>query len=163
MFIIGEVESELTSEIIKGLMCSDLFELEQLNIYIKSEGGLLSDCFALIDIFLYLKKKYNVKLKTFGMGEISSAGFFIFIVGDEKILFDNCRVFVHEHIVNGDESTYNDKLKDAIEEKELYNRYVKYTSKMLNITLTKAKELLKKNAFLTNKELKGIKIRRGVY
>ena len=160
--IFGEIGEDTTATVIPELLETD-FEKEnitELHIYICSEGGLLSYCFALLDFIQVLKAQFNLTIYTYGLGEIGSGGFFLFLLGDKRILFSNCRVFVHEHItINPEAKTYSDRLKETkTTEKELYETYLNYTIKQLNITKKEAKRLLAKNKFLNKKDIKVYKI-----
>jgi len=161
IFIIGEVNENTTSEIVRELIDInwDEEEIKELNIYVSSQGGFLSDCFAIMDLVLSLKKEHNLKIKTYGLGEVASAGFFLFLLGDNRVLYPRCRVYVHSHITMGEEKTYVERIKaDKNEEKELYNNYVIYMSEQLGISTTKAKNLLKKNKWLSKKEIRDYNI-----
>lgn len=157
LYIIGEVNEKMTEEIARELIESDWISenIRELHIYICSEGGYLRDCFAIIDLIQQLRQQFPIIIRTYGLGEVASAGFFIFLLGDERQLFPSCRVFVHEHITVGTEQTYGERIKaDKTEEKEVYDNYVKYTSDRLGISVTKTRNLLKKNKWLTKKEMR---------
>ena len=161
IYIIGEVNENTTSEIVREIIDINWDEenIKELNIYISSMGGFLSDCFAIIDLILQIKKDHELIVNTYGLGEVASAGFFLFLLGDARVLYPNCRVYVHSHITIGDEKTYIDRIKaDKTEEKELYNNYVAYMAQQLNVSTTKAKNLLKKNKWLTKKEIRDYNI-----
>lgn len=158
IFIIGEVNENISNEIIQEIINDnwDKEILKTINIYINSPGGFLSDCFAIIDLVMEIKKKYNLEINTFGLGEVTSAGFFLFLLGDNRILYPSCRVYVHSHLtLNSADKTYDERIKaDKTEEKEIYDNYISYVSERLEITQTKAKNLLKKNKWLNKKEIK---------
>lgn len=156
LYIVGEVNESTTSEVTRELLETDWADdnIRELHIYICSEGGYLRDCFAIIDLIEQIKDQFKVIIRTYGLGEVASAGFFIFLLGDERHLFPSCRVFVHEHITVGTEQTYGERIKaDKTEEKEVYDNYVKYTSERLGISVTRTKNLLKKNKWLTKREV----------
>jgi ATP-dependent protease ClpP protease subunit len=160
IYIIGEINEETANETITILLETEWEKIKELNIYITSQGGYLADCFAITDLLLYIKEKYSIKINTFGLGEIASAGFFIFIAGSQRKLFPSCRVFVHTHItINSETETYDQRLKaDKHEEKEVYDNYVIYTAEQLNLPIVKAKRLLKKQRWLNKKEIKEFNI-----
>lgn len=165
LYIVGEVNESTTAEVAKELIEAEWEEenIRELHIYICSEGGYLRDCFAVIDLVQKIKSEFNITIRTYGLGEVASAGFFIFLLGDERQLFPSCRVFVHEHITMGTEQTYGERIKaDKTEEKEVYENYVKYTSERLGISVTKVKNLLKKNKWLTKKEIKTYRINKDL-
>ena len=161
IYIIGEVNENTTSEVVRELIDINWEKenIKEFNIYISSMGGFLSDCFAIIDLTLQLKKDRNIIINTYGLGEVASAGFFLFLLGDTRTLYPSCRVFVHSHITVGDEKTFVERVKaDKTEEKELYNNYVDYMANQLGVSTTKAKNLLKKNKWLTKKEIRDYNI-----
>lgn len=163
MYVVGEVNENATSEALRELIETDWESgITELNLYIVSEGGFLRDCFAIIELMQEVREKYGVTIKTYGLGEVASAGFFLFILGDERRLYPSCRVFVHEHITINDEKTYGERIKaDKTEEKEVYENYVRYTAERLDISIRKAKNLLKKNKWLTKKEIRDYNINKG--
>lgn len=165
IYIIGEINDETANETITALLNTKWEEgVKEIHLYITSQGGFLSDCFAIIDLIMHIREKYGVTIYTYGLGEIASAGFFIFIVGDIRVLFPSCRVFVHTHItINGAQETYQDRIKaDKTEEKEVYENYMKYTAKQLVISIAKSKNLLKKSKWLSRKEIKDYNIGKEV-
>lgn len=156
-YIFGEINENISREIVQDLIETE-WEVEKintLNLFICSEGGNLSDCFAIIDTVELLRKMYNIKIITHGLGEVVSAGFFIFLLGDVRILYPSCRVFVHEHITVGAEGqTYGERLKqDKTEERIVYRLYVDYIARRLGITSKRAKNLVAKNDWLTRSQL----------
>lgn len=166
LYVIGEVAEDISFEFISELVETEWEKenITELHIYIVSEGGFLRDCLAVIDIVQHIRKEKNIKVVTHGLGEIASAGFFLFLLGDERWLSPNCRAFVHEHITLGEEKTYSERLKaDKTDEKALYNSYVKFTAERLGLSPTKAKNLLKKNKWLSKKEIETYNICTGYY
>lgn len=161
LYIIGEVNDGISNELIREMVEIDWEEnpIKELNIYINSQGGFLSDCFAIIDLIQEFKNKYNFIINTFGLGEVASAGLFLFLLGDNRFLFPSCRVFVHSHITVSAEKTYDERIKeDNTDEKAIYNNYVEFMANRLNISTAKAKNLLKKCKWLTKKEIKDYNI-----
>ena len=164
IYIIGEINEDVANDTITSMLGTNWKEVKELHLYITSQGGYLADCFAITDLLVHIRNKFGVKIFTYGLGEIASAGFFIFIAGDERLLFPSCRVFVHTHItINGEAETYQDRLKaDKTEEKEVYDNYVKYTAEQLDLTIAKAKNLLKKSKWLNQKEIKDYNIGKDI-
>jgi len=159
IYIIGEINECVANETVTALLETDWDEVKEIHLYITSQGGYLTYCFTIIDLIMYIKEKHGVKVTTYGLGEIASAGFFIFICGDIRKIFPSCRIFVHTHITVGDERTYDQRLiADKTEEKEIYDNYSKYTAAQLNIPIKKAKSLLKKSKWLNRKEAKDYNI-----
>lgn len=154
IFIIGEIGSDANRDTVYEMVSTDWEDVTDLFIYICSDGGYLRDCFSIIDMVQTIKRITNIKITTFAMGEVASAGFFLFLLGDVRIQMPNCQMFVHEHITIDNEQTYSERIRaDKTHETESYNMYVDYTSERLGITKTRAKKLLKLNKWLTKKEI----------
>lgn len=160
--VFGEIGESTSSTVIPELLETNFIEenIKELHLYICSEGGMLSHCFALIDFIQVLKRQHNLTVYTYGLGEIASGGFFLFLLGDKRVLFPNCRIFVHEHItIDREPQTYSDRLKeDKTTEKELYETYINYTSTQLKVSNKRAKTLLAKNKWLTKRDIKSFNI-----
>jgi len=155
LFIIGDIEDNMTKEILKSLLDDpDINDLKTLNIFIETIGGDLHCCFAILDAIEYLKEQIRFKINTFGIGKVYSAGFFIFLLGDYRKLFPSTRVFVHEHLILNDEaSPFTAKLKEFEEDRNLHQIYTTYVMRRLDITSRQARTLLKKNKWLTTKDI----------
>lgn len=157
IYIFGEINENISREVVSDIVETnwDKDNIKTINIFICSEGGNLSDCFAIIDTIELLKESKGIIVITHGLGEVVSAGFFLFLLGDIRILYPSCRVFVHEHITIGAEcQTYGERIKqDKTEERRIYKMYVDYIARRLNITGKRAKNLVAKNDWLTRAQL----------
>lgn len=155
LYIIGEINEDISTVVLRSCFETkwDKLGITNLNIYISSEGGYLKDCFAMIDAINYVRDTFGITVTTLGLGEVASSGFFLFLAGDIRILFPNCKAFVHEHIAPMGEQTYGERKRDDKDQKVLYEMYVKYCASRMLLSPTKTKNLLKKNRFLTSKEL----------
>ena len=82
----------------------------------------------------------------------------VIILVAERYLMDYGEV---ELTIN-DEKTYGERVKaDKGEEKQVYENYVRYTAERLELSVRKAKVLLKKNKWLNKREIKGYNITKG--
>jgi ATP-dependent protease ClpP protease subunit len=160
IYIIGEINEERSQDVIKSIFETDWKGegINNLSIYISSEGGFLIDCFAMIDAIQFVRDSFDVHISTFGLGECTSAGFFLFLLGDLRVIFPSCKIYVHEHISMLGESSYDDTKREIKDQKMVYDMYVEYTSKQLGISKARVKTLLKKNRYLTQKELEKFNI-----
>lgn len=154
LYVMGEVDSKLTRECLEIINSTIWKPGDILNIYICSVGGDIFDCFAVIDIVESIKN-LGVQVLTHGLGQVVSAGFFIFLLGDIRVLYPNCGVYVHEHITIPDkEQTYSERIKaDKTEEVTIYEMYISYVSRRLGISHRRTKSLLRKNKWLTIEEI----------
>jgi ATP-dependent protease ClpP protease subunit len=157
LFIVGEVNEQMGLEVLKTIFETDWKNdgYSELTIYISSEGGSLPSCFAMIDAINFVKEAFGVHVTTFGLGEAASAGFFLLLTGDTRAIFPNCMVFVHEHLtIAADAKSYSEIKKEDKDQDKIYSMYIEFTAQMLKISPRKVKALLKKNRYLTLKELK---------
>lgn len=156
LFVVGEVNELLTKEFLKNIFETDWIKdnYKELTIYISSEGGSLPCCFAMIDAIDFVREAFGVHVTTFGLGEAASAGFFLLCAGDNRGLFPNCNVFVHEHQAYGaDPASYSERKLEEKDQDRLYNQYINYTANRLGISRIRVKRLLKKNRYLRESEL----------
>lgn len=162
IYLFGEIDGNVSRECIETLLDIDFVKenIKILKLYISSEGGFLFDCFAIIDCVLDLKTKYNLKIETYGLGQISSAGLFLFLLGDTRILYKNCKVYVHEHITTEENGkTYGERLKeDKTQEKDIYEMYFQYSMNQLNLNKQQVKKFLALNKWMTKKEIEKFNI-----
>jgi len=165
IFIIGCIDDEMNRTVLFDLHDTEWEKdkITDLYIYISSGGGILSDCFSMLDTIEYLKESLKIKVTTFGLGEVGSCAFFMFLLGDVRYLFEKSRIFVHEHIViEGPEMTYSEKQRNVkTDEKEIYSVYRNWIAKRLKISNAKASVLLRKNDWLTKKEITNFGITTG--
>lgn len=93
---------DVTSESIKPIIEWILVEnhvvkkkKKELLLMICSDGGSLSDAFALIDVM----RASSIPVKTIGLGSIASAGLCIFIAGEKgrRVLTPNTSILSHQY------------------------------------------------------------------
>ena len=93
---------DVTSESIKPIIEWILVEnhvvkkkKKELLLMICSDGGSLSDAFALIDVM----RSSSIPVKTIGLGSIASAGLCIFIAGEpgRRVLTPNTSILSHQY------------------------------------------------------------------
>lgn len=163
LYLIGDIDSVMSERIITNLLEDNkIRETKVINIFISSAGGCLHDCFAMIDLMDFQRQVAGYKIRTFGLGEVCSGGFFMFLMGDERLLFPKCRVFVHEHVIIGEEEEpYSKKLEHLREDRVLNKIYVQYVADKLGITYKSASNLLKRDKWLSDKEIQEFNIVTG--
>lgn len=159
IYLFGEVTEGLTQKVIKKLKHEKFKNVKTLNLWISTPGGYIRDCFGIIDLIEVFTKGKDITINTIGVGEVASAGVFILLLGKNRTLLPNCRVFVHEHVTtNAESQPYSEREKQDKNEKEILNMYVSYTAKKLGITNRKARGFLKKNKWLNEAEIKKYRI-----
>lgn len=156
LYVFGLIDSSTSESIIRSLVEneSQFDENTNINIYICSEGGELYECFAIIDFFNDQQSRCNYTINTHGLGCVSSGGFFLFILGDNRKLYPKTRVFVHEHLAEGDDVLPYTKKLDGLKEEKILNKiYIQYVADKLEVSFRTAKALLQKDKWLNDKEL----------
>lgn len=151
IYIFDDITNDTALDIISGLNSID-FTTENINalkININTNGGSLMDCFAIIDCVEKIKYQYNLFIITEGWGSVVSAGFFLFLLGDERILNKSALIYVHEHITTQPvDVTYSKKVQEDRIEKHLNDMYCDWVGTRLGIQKQKARELLKLDKWL---------------
>jgi len=159
LYLIGDIDEAMNEKVITQLIEADLDENSEVNLFISSAGGCLHDCFAMIDLIEYQKSTIGYTVNTFALGEVCSGGFFMFIIGDNRVLFPKCRVYVHEHIVDGEDGQPYEKKMNALKEERILNKiYVQFVADSLGVEFKNAKKLLEKDKWLTDKEIEEFNI-----
>lgn len=97
MVLMGEISTESIKPVIEWILHENHVrkkKSKELLLMICSEGGALSDAFALIDVMHSSK----IPVKTVGLGMIASAGLCIFIAGEpgRRILTPNTSILSHQ-------------------------------------------------------------------
>jgi ATP-dependent Clp protease protease subunit len=102
IFLCGDIEKDTSGEVIMHLLDMVLtddkndtrtkdYVREDINLYIKSDGGVLSDAFAIIDIIENSKTPIN----TIGMGRVASAASLLLVCGNKKYVYKNTEIVIH--------------------------------------------------------------------
>jgi len=95
--LFGEIDSESARDICEWILRVNFEEDKPslLNLVINSEGGNMSDAFAIIDVM----KTSLIPIRTVGLGQVQSAGLMIFLAGSkgERILTPNTCIMSHQY------------------------------------------------------------------
>jgi ATP-dependent Clp protease protease subunit len=94
-FLVGNIEQENIDKAIRWLVYENLNKQQKLlTLYINSDGGALTDAFALIDI---MRNSYH-PIRTIGIGSVMSAAFLIFACGTkgERFIGQNASSMCHQ-------------------------------------------------------------------
>jgi ATP-dependent Clp protease protease subunit len=95
--IFGEIDASIAEDAIKFIFAHNLnkrFKLKHLTFVVNSQGGSLTDAFAVIDTM----RHSGIPVHTLGIGQISSAGLMIFMAGaaNARILTKNTTIMSHQ-------------------------------------------------------------------
>lgn len=155
-FLTGDIDEENIGNAIKWLVYEHL-DIETnpnkvLTLYINSDGGYLTDAFALIDVM----KQSRFTIQTIGLGTIASAAFLIFACGTKghRFIARNTSIMSHQ-FSDAFEGKYHD-IKAQMKENELTNdKMFKLLKEVSNLDAKqiKAKLLPPSDAWLTSDEL----------
>lgn len=92
IFIDGAITEELANGVIAQMLYLDSLNNEQINIYINSHGGEVTQGLAIYDIAKLTKSP----IRTVGIGNACSMGAVLMLVGEERCSLENCRFMLHQ-------------------------------------------------------------------
>lgn len=95
--LMGDIDEENVKPIIEWILHENFVrkkKYKELLLMINSDGGNLSDAFALIDVM----NSSKIPVKTVGLGSIASAGLCIFLAGSpgRRVLTPNTSILSHQ-------------------------------------------------------------------
>jgi ATP-dependent Clp protease protease subunit len=97
MMLMDEIKSESVKPVIEWILKNNLSsnQFERLTLIINSNGGSVTDAFALIDTM----KGSGVPISTVGLGDISSSALMLFMAGEKgnRILTPNASILSHQY------------------------------------------------------------------
>lgn len=88
----SEIDSAVTLEVMERLA-----ELEEecddpIDVVVNTEGAYVYQAFAIYDLL----RASKCHIRTFGLGTVMSGGVIIFMAGDDRMMFANARMMMHE-------------------------------------------------------------------
>ena len=94
IIINGEINNELANSIVAQLLFLDSLNNEDINVYINSPGGSVTDGMAIYDTMNFI----NSDVSTIGMGMCASMGAFLLSSGTKgkRYALPNCEVMIHQ-------------------------------------------------------------------
>ena len=153
-FLTGEIDEENIEDTIKWIVYENTLPQQGkiLTLYVNSDGGNLTDAFALIDI---MRVSVN-PIRVIGLGSICSAAFLIFSAGTKgmRYIARNTSIMCHQY-TNEISGKHHD-IKAHFKESELINdrmvQILKETTS-LDMRAIKSKLLPPSDVWLTPEEL----------
>ena len=150
-----DTDRRVFNDVFNGISAlADLLEhgeeknLEELVLNIRSDGGNNDDMFALINVLERIKKQ-GVKVTTVANSGAYSAGFYIFIVGDERRAYRNT-TFLPHYGSSGDIAFSERDKKETRKETDRSNRMAKnLIKKYTNVNDKTIKEWWNNEVYLT--------------
>lgn len=127
-----EINEESSNNCIHQLLVLDHLGDDDINLYIKSPGGICTDTFAIKDVIYTLKSKVN----TVGIGQCSSGAAYLLACGTGKRrCTKTCRVMIHP-VISGAFGSYPDVQITINETKRIndiiFNDYITFTNGKIN-------------------------------
>jgi len=94
IIINGEINNELANSVVAQLLFLDSLNNEDINIYINSPGGSVTDGMAIYDTMNFI----NSDVSTIGIGLCASMGAFLLSSGTKgkRYVLPNCEVMIHQ-------------------------------------------------------------------
>jgi len=131
-FLNGDISEENTLSTIRWIIYENLkSQNDTLTLYINSDGGSLSDAFALIEVM----KKSHKPIRTIGIGSICSAAFLVFAAGQkgERFIGKTTSIMCHQ-FSESTEGKYHDLQTKIKENKRMNDRMVDLLSECSQLT-----------------------------
>lgn len=92
VYLTGEINGDRAKEVITQLLYLDSVDTADINLYINSEGGSVTDGLAIADTMQILKSNIN----TTGIGLCASMGAILLVSGTgERRCTKNCQILLH--------------------------------------------------------------------
>lgn len=120
----GEINNEMATKIVSELLCLDSISHDDINLYINSIGGNVTDGFAIYDTMNYIKSD----VCTICIGEASSMGAIILLNGakGKRSALENSEIMIHQPLggVNGQATDIEITSKRINEIKDRINKII---------------------------------------
>lgn len=92
VYLTGEINGDLAKDTVTQLLYLDSVDDSDINLYINSEGGSVTDGLAIVDTVRILKSQVN----TTGVGLCASMGAILLVSGTgERRCTKNCQILLH--------------------------------------------------------------------
>lgn len=148
--VFGGIDADMASD-----FCEWIYEMEDqlpttLRVYINSPGGSLYALRAMVDAM----QTSSHTIITFGTGHIMSAGHMLFIAGDHRILFNNCKCMTHQH-TSGAYGKHHELETQGEENKKIFNEMVEFYAENSVLTPKQVEKRLlhQTDVYLSAKEM----------
>lgn len=149
VFLSGNITSESAGEVINYLLsliqCDDIeddkqkeYKRKDIKLYIKSDGGNVTDTFGIIDLIESSKTPIN----TYAIGSIASATVLLFMSGKKRYIYKNTQVIIHSCSVwlNGKTQDIADGFKMLEDTQLMVDNYMLSKSKISEKRLKEVRE-----------------------
>lgn len=103
IFLNGAIIPDLANSVIAHLLYLDSINNNDINIYINSPGGSVSDGLAIIDTMEFVKSKIN----TIAIGTAASMAAVVLACGDKRYALKHSKIMIHQ-VYGGFEGTVSD-------------------------------------------------------
>ena len=147
----GEIDNYMATKIVSELLCLDSISHDDINLYINSVGGNVTDGFAIYDTMNYIKSD----VCTICIGQASSMGAIILLNGKKgkRGALENSEIMIHQPLggVSGQATDIEITSKKINETKEKISRII---AKKSGTSLKKVKNDVERDYFMSAKEAK---------
>lgn len=145
----GEINNEMATKIVSELLCLDSISHDDINLYINSIGGNVTDGFAIYDTMNFIKSD----VCTICVGEASSMGAIILLNGakGKRSSLENSEIMIHQPLggVNGQATDIEITSKRINEIKEKINKIISNKS---GTSLRRVKNDIERDYFMNAKD-----------
>ncbi len=147
----GDINNEMATKIVSELLCLDSVSHDDINLYINSVGGNVTDGFAIYDTMNFIKSD----VCTICIGEASSMGAIILLNGakGKRSALENSEIMIHQPLggVSGQATDIEITSKRINDIKEKINKIISNKS---GTPLKKVKNDVERDYFMNSLEAK---------
>jgi ATP-dependent Clp protease protease subunit len=152
IFIIDTIDMAMANEIVAQLLYLESDSSEKdICMYINTPGGRMDAMYAIYDTMSYIKPE----IMTVGFGQVMSAGTFLIAGGKKgkRYALPNTQFMIHE-ISSGTEGKAHEMFNYVKHLEASYEKFAKYMSKFTGQKLTKVKDDMKIDYYMSSEEAK---------
>lgn len=146
-YIFGPVDENSASDFIENIVNAELNEKSTIEIIINTDGGDITETFAILDVLNYLKR-HGVTISTIGLGKVMSAGLILLAAGTEgrRYIGQNARLMFHETWSEHAGGPYNEVKTEFKETKFTQEKYLETLSNITKKEISFYKKYLNKKS-----------------
>lgn len=143
----GEINEEMSKKIVSELLCLDSINHEDINLYINSPGGNVTDGFAIFDTMNFVKSD----VKTICVGEACSIGAILLLNGTKgkRYALPNSEIMIHQPLggVNGQATDIEISANRIVYIKDKINKII---SNKTGTNITKVKKDAERDYYMNS-------------
>lgn len=140
--ISDQIDSETTSNCIKGIQVMLKRNKDPIHIYINSMGG---DPYSAMGLYSFIRSLAGVPVYTYNTGSVMSAASLIFLAGDKRFMYKYTTFMLHSVASSAEGKVYLDLVDETEECKRIFHEMCEIYAKRTKRTKKQWYSMLKYN------------------